>query len=506
MSNIEQGMSSVDATLRWVQRSVFDMERGLSVNDIVTSKKEMADFTNHADESFRDRVSSIDQKGKRIWIYPKKPAGNFHRQRLWVSWVLIAILIGVPFLESNGRPFFLFNIVQRKFIIFGMAFWPQDFHLFALTVLAGIIFIVLFTAVFGRIWCGWACPQTVFMELVFRKMEYWIEGDAGQQRKLNERSLDIQKILKKTSKHAIFFAMSFIVGNILLAWIIGTKDLFLIVTAPPGEHWVGLSFMIAFSLLFYWIFAWFREQACVFVCPYGRLQSVLLDKNSIVVAYDFKRGEPRGKKSETETLGDCIDCKMCVHVCPTGIDIRNGTQMECVNCTACIDACDEVMRKIKRPEKLIRYGSVNLISESKKFTVTPRIVGYSGVLVMLTGIIAILLITRKDVEMTVVRARGSLYQMTAAGNISNIYMANIVNKTFDPMQVTLKIKDYDAQIKLAGVQELNIEPDGLIETTFLIEIPKSEITKSNTPLEIGIYWGDRLLENVSTTFIGPTAK
>lgn len=460
-------------------------------------------------DTFRDRVSSIDKDtGKRIWIFPKKPGGQFHRARAVVAALLIAFLVGVPFIKVDGHPLFLFNIIERKFIVLGYAFWPQDFHIFALAFLALIVFIVLFTAVFGRVWCGWTCPQTVFMEMVFRKIEYLIEGDAGQQKALRDRPTDAGKLFKKTLKHGIFFGLSFVIGNVLLAWIIGVDELGRIITDPPQEHVVGLVFMIAFSLLFYGIFARFRENACIYVCPYGRLQSVLLDRNSIVVMYDFKRGEPRGalkKTNGSEHRGDCVDCHLCVQVCPTGIDIRNGTQLECVNCTACIDACDSVMAKIKRPRNLIRYASQNLIMQGKKFGVTPRLALYSGVLILLIGVVTVLMVTRKDIEATVLRAKGSLYQVTPAGNIANLYTANIVNKTFHELPLDLRVEDLPGTVQLAGADRLVLRPDGLVESTFIIEIPASAVRAAQMTIRIGLYSGDRKLEVVQTSFVAPTA-
>ncbi|HEM48577.1 MAG TPA: 4Fe-4S binding protein, partial [Caldithrix sp.] len=276
-------------------------------------------------ENFRDKLSTVDQQGKRVWIFPKKPSGPFYSARTWMSLLLIIILFSGPFIKINGKPILLLNILERKFIIFGIGFWPQDFYLFVLATITLIVFIVLFTVVYGRLFCGWACPQTVFMEMVFRKIEYWIEGDAQKQRQLNKTPMNFQKFIKKASKHTIFYAISFLIGNTFLAYIIGIEELKKIITDPPSQHLVGLTAMILFSGTFYYIFAFFREQVCTLVCPYGRLQGVLLDQNSIVVAYDFIRGEPRGKIRKNEAghkKGDCVDCNQCVEVCPTGIDIR----------------------------------------------------------------------------------------------------------------------------------------------------------------------------------------
>ncbi len=326
-------------------------------------------------ESFRDSLSTVSKEGKRKWVYPKKPSGKFYNARTIVSIILLAILFGTPFIKVDGHPFVLFDVIHRNFIIFGILFGPHDFFLFGLLMITFIVFIFLFTVVFGRVFCGWICPQTIFMEMVFRKIEYWIEGDFRQQMALNKSPWTSEKIFKKTSKQSIFFTISFIISNFFLAYLIGMDQLIKIVTDPPSEHINGLMAMLAFSGVFYWVFSSFREQACTMVCPYGRLQGVLLDQDSVVISYDYVRGEPRGKirKSETQDKkGDCVDCHLCVDVCPTGIDIRDGVQLECVNCTACIDACDDVMDKIKKPRGLIRYDSLNGIENKEKEKFLPQ--------------------------------------------------------------------------------------------------------------------------------------
>lgn len=459
-----------------------------------------------ARESFRDKVSTIDEQGKRIWIYPKKPRGPLHRARAAVSVLLLAFLFGAPFIKVNGQPLILLNVLERKFILFGLAFWPQDLHLFALTMIALIVFIILFTAVFGRLWCGWACPQIVFMEMVFRKIEYWIEGEAHQQRALNKAPWGAGKFFKKVSKHAIFYGLSFLIGNTLLAYIIGVDELFKIITDPPGQHVAGLTAMILFSGLFYFIFAYFREQACTMVCPYGRLQGVLLDPNSIVVMYDFKRGEPRGrikKGAERAPLGHCVECRLCVQVCPTGIDIRDGTQLECVNCAACIDACNEVMGRVNFPEGLIRYASFNGVKSGEKLKITPRIVGYSALLVALVGLLSFLLLTRSAVEASILRTPGVLYQEVEEGKIQNLYNIKVANKSFDKLSVHLKLLEPPGEILLVGGEQLNVPGDGLAESVFFVKIPKAQLRGVQTPLLIGVYDGERLLETVKTGFLGP---
>jgi cytochrome c oxidase accessory protein FixG len=453
-------------------------------------------------ETFRDAISTVDNKGERVWIYPKKPSGRFHRARAVVAAFLILFLIAAPLIKVNNQPLLLFNILERKFVLFGLAFGPHDFHIFVVGFIALIIFIVLFTAIYGRLFCGWICPQTVFMEMVFRKIEYWIEGDANKQKILDKSAWNKEKIIKKTAKHSIFFTIAFLISNLFLAYIIGVEELLNYVTHPPGEHFATFVAVLGFAGVFYFIFARFREQACVIVCPYGRLQGVLLDENSLAVAYDFVRGEPRGKlKRDTErTEGDCIDCYLCVHVCPTGIDIRNGIQLECVNCTACIDVCDEVMDKINKPRGLIRYDSLKGIKEKIRFKFTPRIISYSVLLFLLLTVFVVLLLNRTDIDIKILRTPGMLYQDQPGEKISNLYNLNIVNKTFDELKISFDVKELDAEVKIIG-DEPTIKPQEKYESKFLLLLNKKDLSKLNTPIEIGIIENGKEIKTVKTSFL-----
>jgi cytochrome c oxidase accessory protein FixG len=459
---------------------------------------------------FRDRLATADQEGHRRWLFPRKVRGRFYNARTYVSWLLLALMFAGPFLRVKGNPLLLLNVVERKFIILGQIFWPQDMIMFALALLIFITSILVFTAAYGRLWCGWACPQTVLMEMVFRKLEYLIEGDAHQQRALAKAPWTADKLVKKLGKHALFLGLSFVIGNALLAYIIGTEQLFRMVTDSPFKHIHGLTFMILFTLGFYALFARFREQACTFICPYGRFQSTVLDENSIVVAYDYKRGEQRRSWSRGQTLeqrqasgnGDCIACQQCVSVCPTGIDIRNGTQMECVHCTACIDACDNVMARIGRPPGLIRYASLNGIERGEKLKLTPRLIGYTLLLLALAGMLGFLVFTRSDVQTTLLRAQGALFQKMPDGHFSNLYTVRVVNKTSRQIPIQLKLENPPGDLQVMG-SALLVGPGDHAETSVLVELAPEVMKPGTTPLVVGVYSKARRLETLKTAFIGP---
>lgn len=460
---------------------------------------------------FRERLATADQHGRRRWLYPRKPSGRWYRWRTVVGAVLIAIMFLGPFVRIGGNPLLLFNIVERKFSILGQIFWPADGIIFTVAMLIFFVGIMVFTSAFGRLWCGWTCPQTVMMEMVFRRIEYLIEGDSHQQRALDAAPWSRSKLMRKGAKHLLFLGLSFIIGNTLLAYVIGTEPLFEIITDPPREHWVGLTFMILFTLLFYGIFARFREQACTFICPYGRFQSALVDENTMVVAYDYRRGEKRapwkrGQPVEERTaggLGDCVNCHQCVAVCPTGIDIRNGIQMECVNCTACIDACDAVMDKVGRPRGLIRYASLNGIEQGKPLRFTARMKLYATLLAGLIAFFLVLVFTRAGVETMFLRAPGAMFQTMADGRISNLYTVKVMNKTGRDLPVEFRLENSDGQIVVMGAPVFVVPKEQLRQATVLVELDPSRLAGPNTPLTIGVYSANRRLETVRTSFVGP---
>jgi len=467
--------------------------------DVAAEKKEKLD------QSFRDSVGTITKQGKRNFLFPKKPKGKLYNLRILVTLVFLAIFFSLPFVKIDGEPFFLFNVVERKFIFFGQIFWPQDFFIFAVGFLTFVVFIVVFTVVFGRVFCGWVCPQTIFMEMIFRKIEYRIDGDAQEQRRLKAMPLNAFKIRKRLTKVAVFYAISFLVANFFLSYIIGMDNVLKMVHEGVFVHPVTFATLIGFSTVFFFVYYWFREQACLVVCPYGRLQGVLLDKKSMVVAYDYVRGEPRGKlkKAAIDTnQGDCIDCFACVRVCPTGIDIRNGTQLECINCTACIDACDDIMTKINKPLGLIRIDSEENIEHSRKNKFNWRVAAYSFVLVVLLGFLVFLLLSRKDVDAKVLRTPGQIYQTLPDGRIANLYSIKLTNKTRKDIPITLKLENVNGEIDVVG-NALNVPAESYFQSPFFVKVKAANIEHRKTKISIGVYQGHKRIETAETTFMGP---
>lgn len=463
-------------------------------------------------ENFRDSIGTIDSGGNRAWVFPKKPSGKWYQYRSYVSYFLLAFLLLAPFIKIKGNQFLLFNVFDRKFNIFGFPFWPQDFHLVVVSMIIGVVFITLFTVVFGRIFCGWICPQTIFLEMVFRRIEYWIEGDRGKQIRLNKQAWNVEKIRKRVTKWTAFFIISFLIANVFLAYLIGSDELLLYIKQGPIKQLNTFISLLIFTGVFYFIFAWFREQVCIIACPYGRLQGVLLDNQSLVVAYDYKRGEKekgRAKFNKREDRlasgkGDCIDCKQCVHVCPTGIDIRNGTQLECVNCTACIDECDTIMEKVGYPKGLIRFASIENIEKKTPFKFTLKMKGYTAVLAILIGILTGMLFLRNDVEAKVFRLPGQLYQHKEDGIISNVYSYKVINKTTEEIpNVSYKLLSHKGKIETVTHQNFNIPKQGLAEGSLFIELHQSQLKKDKTKLKIGVYSNGKLIETTKTNFLGP---
>jgi len=450
--------------------------------------------------TFRDRPTTFSKEGKRLWLFPKMPKGKLYNIRSVIAWSLLAFFYLAPFLRFRGEPLIFLNFLERKFVLFGNTFYPQDFYLLVLAIIALVVFIVLFTVIYGRIFCGWVCPQTVFLEFLYRPIEYLIDGDSSEQQKLANQEMDATKVFKRLLKHGIYLIISFFTILTFMAYVIGTGEVGQMLKGWPIEGFGILMGVLTFTGVHYFVFAWFREQVCTMVCPYGRLQGVMLDVNTILVAYDYKRGEPRGKGEK----GDCINCRKCVAVCPTGIDIRNGTQLECINCTACIDACNSVMSVINKPSGLIRFASEKSISEGQKVKFNARVIAYSAVLFSLLILITYLVTVRGSFETHIIRAQGTMFQEYGSDRYSNLYNLELVNKTNSEVKIALKLLSPEGEVIVMG-DSLKAGKGEVAQRNLLIVLKKTEVKSSNNHLEIGVYESGKLIDQISSTFVGPNS-
>ncbi|HMV34393.1 MAG TPA: cytochrome c oxidase accessory protein CcoG [Turneriella sp.] len=481
-------------------------------------------------EEYRDHINTIRPDGKRAWVFAKKPKGRFYQWRNLVSYLLLALMFLGPYVRIHGQPLLLVNVLERKFILFGFVFWPQDFYLVVLALLTMILTIVLFTSVLGRIWCGWTCPQTVFMEMVFRKIEYLIEGDFQQQKQLDQSPWNANKVIRKGGKLFVFYAISFAIANTFLAYIIGSEELFKIISEPVTQHVAGFVAINIFTIVFFLVFARFREQVCHFACPYGRFQSALVDNDTISVTYDFKRGEKRGtlgarKKAGfslvaaaeaggasqaqlnagSNPYGDCIDCGSCVVVCPSGIDIRNGIQLECVQCTACIDACDKMMDAVGKPRGLIRYTSYNNVKNGQNSLFKFRTAGYLAVWLLVLSVFAGLLLTREQIETVLLRQPGMLAQRLPDGYVGNMYSLKVFNKTFEAQKTDIRLSsEFADKGEIRFIDTMGeTAAQNFTQVRFLVALKPEAIGTVNIPIEFDILLNGQLLRKKQTVFIAP---
>jgi cytochrome c oxidase accessory protein FixG len=384
-------------------------------------------------------LSTLEGDGSRRWLKPKLSRGKLLERRRWLAYILIAVFTLIPFIKIGHKPLVLLDIPARRFTIMTHTFLPTDTVLLAIFMVGVLLSIFLFTALFGRIWCGWACPQTVYMEFLFRPIERFFDGTVG--RGGPKKNVPTWRTV---AKYVAYFILCVYLANTFLAYFIGVDKLKVWVTQSPVEHPVPFLVMAFVTFAMMVDFCFFREQMCLIACPYGRFQSVLLDRNSMIVAYDQKRGEPRVKKSKTVSgalpvVGDCIDCGNCVTTCPTGIDIRQGLQMECINCTQCIDACNLVMEKIGRPKDLIRYSSQSRDAGERGSLLRPRTLIYPILLTgILTAFVTVFLMT-KTFDAVMLREAGNPYVMTEDGQVRNLIKLKLTNRTDEAMTLSAKI-------------------------------------------------------------------
>ncbi len=444
-------------------------------------------------KTFRDRPDNIDEKGKRKKILARQPKGKWYTRRSIVAYFLLLFFVLAPIIKIGNHPFMLLDVINRKFHLFGITVYSQDTEIMAIIMAVTVVFIVLFTVVFGRFWCGWACPHTVFLEMVYRRIEYLFHG--------NYRNKVYKELspVKKSFKHFIYILVTLFFTNVFIMWFTGYKGLATIWRGSFSQYWQVYTAMFVVTAAYYYIYSQLRENVCTLFCPYGRMQGVLLDSKSITVAYDYKRGEPRGSQKS----GDCINCGACISVCPTGIDIKNGTQLECVNCTACIDECNLVMKKIKRPKNLIRYASSYGLETGKSSIKNLRTYAYTGVLIILLTALIITLSRRTPIDTSLLRMPGTIFQDTGNDSISNIYQLNIVNKTEKDKLIHIEILKPAGASYFLAEDPIVLKENGSFDGVIVIKVAKEKIRLKNTPVELGFYFDDQIHDSATASFISP---
>jgi cytochrome c oxidase accessory protein FixG len=445
-----------------------------------------------------ERPASFDEQGWRVKMHPAEVRGLWRNRRQIVHSILLVIFLGLPWLEIDGRQALLLDVGNRQFEIFGLSLRAHNAPLLVFILAIAGFGLFLVTAIWGRVWCGWACPQTVFIEMVFRRIEKWIEGPAGERRSLQQKPWTASKIAKKSFKWIVFTGVSLVLTHSFLAYFVGTEKLSEMIQHSPKENWTSFLF-IAFSTgIILFDFGWFREQFCMIACPYGRFQSVLMDSKSMIVGYDEKRGEPRrGLVTQGQTQGDCVNCYRCVQVCPTGIDIRRGVQLECIACTACVDACDEVMAKTGKSSGLIRYTTLQELGRNLKdrvgfglaFQFTPRVGIYLLVIIGSILGLTIGLATHEDLEILIFRGKGLPYQVVQHEGkdfILNQFYAEATNTSNADVSVQFNTEDIGSAVEILNSQGgFNVRAGKIERLGFFVRFPRDRAKEiAATPLRV----------------------
>lgn len=456
----------------------------------------------------RESVTTINADGSRRFLFPSEAHGRFTRWRKISAVLLLVIYLALPWVPVGGYPAVFLDLALRRFHFFGYTLAAQDAWLlfFGVTGLGFSLFFI--TALFGRVWCGWACPQTVFLEHVYRRVEQWVEGDAVNRRLLDQAPWTGGKLMRRTVKHVLYMLISLVIAHLFLAYFVSIPELWHMMRSAPGDHWSAFVFVFACGLLLNFNFAWFREQLCIVICPYGRLQSALVDDNSMVIGYDAKRGEPRGhaRHDPGQPLGDCVACNRCVHVCPTGIDIRQGLQIECIGCAACIDACDEVMARTKRPPGLVRYDSLAGLAGGRTRWVRPRTILYGVLLLVGIAVASFAFSTVKAANFSVVRMSGAAYFVDSAA-VRNQFLVRLLNKRSAPMEMVVIATGLPSDIHATGLGvPVTIPPMAEVMSPVVLTIDRA---RYRGPFEFVIHAGDtgnafQLQRKVQ--FLGPDPK
>ncbi len=460
-------------------------------------------------------LSTMTKEGKRNWLYPALSKGAYYTRRLIVAWGLIILFIALPLIKINGKPAVLIDFIHREFALFGLVFYPTDTLLLLLTGLSLVLAVILLTALLGRVWCGWACPQTVYLEFVYRPIERWIEGKEHVRKRRNDGPWDFDKIWRKSLRFLIYLVISLGLAHVFISYFVGWHNLTAWIQRPPTENW-GFFTMMAFTTgLILYDFGYFREQMCTITCPYARMQSVLLDEDSMIVSYDPNRGEPRAKRSKKKIAmevagdipaqGDCIDCYACVRTCPTGIDIRDGLQMECIACTQCIDACDVIMDNIGKPRGLIRYTSEYELAGKPTHTVRPRTIIYTTLIVGIVIALTTLIATRNSFDINVGRSAGEPFTVLPDGRINNRLRFRVRNQLNDPTSFNIEvIQPQGAQLQIIGASPVTLEPGEMKRIETFVMVPPEAFTDDRLEAEFELVFEDGKREKATFVLLGPS--
>jgi cytochrome c oxidase accessory protein FixG len=448
-----------------------------------------------------EALTTVDERGNRKWVYPAPIAGRFMRWRRVLGYFVMAVLFVMPWVRIGGMPAILLQIPERRFVLFGQIFWPQDAVYLVFLLLGAALTLFFFTALAGRVWCGWLCPQTVFMEEVFRKIEEWVEGDHHARRRLDQAPPSPSKAAHKLLKHALYLGFSALVSNTFLAFFVGTDQLLIWMARSPFEHPTAFLIMASVLGLFYFDFAWFREQFCVVLCPYARFQSALTDAHTVQAGYDVVRGEPRGRLGTTR--GDCIDCHKCVAVCPTAIDIRDGFQLECIGCARCIDACDSIMTRIGKPSGLIRYDSLARLHGQTQRLLRPRVIVYSVLLIAAIVGLFVGLGSRPELRMALVRPPGAPFAELPGGLVSNHFTLHLHNVSLEPRSFRIAMEGPPGAALIVPVNPVHLEAGEQTRVEAFVNIPAEGASGGKVPLRMQVFDGNQLRAESNTTFLAP---
>lgn len=449
-------------------------------------------------------LSTLNQDGTRRWLRPRLSPGRFLNARFVVGWALIVVFVLIPHLRMANRPLVLIDVIHRQFTLFGKTFLATDLIFLTFFLVGLIVSVFLVTAVLGRVWCGWACPQTVYLELLFRPLEQWLEGGPSQQRRLDREGPNARRVLK----NVLFFFISGFLAHTFLAYFVGWDDLIAWVQRNPFEHPLAFLLVAGTTGAMFFDFSWFREQTCLVACPYGRFQAVLLDRDSLIIGYDAKRGEPRLKPAERKkapnlTAGDCIECRACVNTCPTGIDIRDGLQMECIGCAQCIDACDAIMDRVGKPRGLVRYSSESLLAGKPLRLLRPRTLIYPIILLISFGMLAVGLASDESADVTFLRRLGAPYTAAPDGTITGQVRIKIQNRADEKRAYSIELMDYPQAKLIAPENPLSVPAGEAATTSLFILAPQATFTDGRHEIRIRIADGVDFEDTFDYLMLGP---